>query len=228
MSIALIGLLLIVALSLLPQMWIRGVLTRHQAERADLPGTGAEFARHALDRLGLTHVGVERTDLGDHYDPESKTVRLSEPHYAGRSLAAVVVAAHEIGHAMQDEEGYGPLRTRTKLAKQAMGIERFGVIVMMLGPVLMILSKSPAVMALDFLAGAVILLMSVVIHIVTLPVEIDASFRRALPLLKAGGFIPDKDMPAARSLLRAAAYTYVAAAAMSLLNVGRWLRVLRF
>ena len=227
MALALIALLLVLALSILPQMWVRGVLARHQVERTDYPGTGAEFARHVLDRLGLSQVRVEPTDLGDHYDPEAKVVRLSAPHHDGRSLAAVVVAAHEIGHAMQDATGYRPLAARTRLAKQAAGIERFGIIVMMAGPILMLLSKSPLIMALDFLAGAVIILMSVVIHLVTLPVELDASFGRALPVLQSGRYLDDKDMPAAKRILRAAAFTYVAAAAMSILDVARWLRVLR-
>jgi hypothetical protein len=226
MAFALIFLVLVLGLALLPQMWVKGVLTRHQADRPDLPGTGAEFARHVLDGMGLANVKVEETDLGDHYDPEAKAVRLSEPHFQGRSLAAVVVAAHEIGHAMQDATGYGPLKARTAMAKKAIGIEKVGAIVMLAAPILMLLSRSPIVLVLEFAAGAVIMLMAVVIHLVTLPVELDASYRRALPVLKAG-YLEQKDLPAAKKILRAAALTYVAAAAMSLLNVARWLRVLR-
>lgn len=227
MPLILILLIVILALSVFPQMWVKSVLARHGAERADFAGTGAEFARHALDRLGLVSVKVEETELGDHYDPEAKAVRLSKPHFNKRSLSAIVVAAHEIGHAMQDQTGYGPLAARTLLAKRAAKIQRVGSIVMLAAPILLIVSKSPAILILDFLAGAAIMLSAVAIHAVTLPVEIDASFRRALPVLKAGNYLDEADMPAARKILSAAAATYVAAAAMSLLDVGRWLRVLR-
>ncbi len=223
----LIVLIIVFGLALLPQMWVRSVLKRHSVERSDFPGTGAEFARHVLDEMKLTHVTVEETTLGDHYDPMSKTVRLTPGHFGGRSLAAVVVAAHEVGHAMQDATGYGPLVRRTQMAKQAIVIERFGAIVMLAAPLAFLVLKSPHVILVELLLGILILASTVVMHAVTLPVEFDASFRRALPLLKAGRYISDRDLGAAREILRAAAFTYVAAAAMSLLDVMRWLRVLR-
>jgi hypothetical protein len=120
------------------------------------------------------------------------------------------------------------LQARTKLAKQAQRVESVGAFVMLAAPVMMILAKSPHMLFLEMLAGALILGITVVMHATTLPVEFDASFRRALPLLKAGNYVSDRDMQAARQILRAAAFTYVASAAMSLLNVARWLRVLRF
>lgn len=215
------------ALAFLPQMWVKGVLKKHSAERTDFPGTGGEFARHLLDEMGLTNVVVEETKLGDHYDPETKTVRLIPDHFDGRSLAAVVVAAHEVGHAMQDATGYGPLHARTRLAKRAQHIERFGAIVMLAAPLVMLLSKSPHVLILQAFVGMLILSSTILMHAMTLPVEFDASFRRALPVLKAGNYVADQDMRAARQILRAAAFTYVAAAAVSLLDVMRWLRVLR-
>ena len=228
MIVPLVGLSLILLLAFVPQMWITGVLKKHQAERADFPGTGGEFARHILDEMKLHEVKVEQTHLGDHYDPQDKVVRLSKPHFEGKSLAAVVVAAHEVGHAMQDATAYPPLRARTTLAKRAAGIEKFGSFVMLAAPILMLLSRSPVVLVLDLVAGAVIMLAGVAMHIVTLPVEFDASFRRALPVLKAGNYVGTKDMASARTILRAAAFTYVASAAMTLLSIARWLRVLRF
>jgi hypothetical protein len=228
MPFALILLALILCLAVLPQMWIRRVIARHAHERHDFPGTGAEFARHVLDGMKLNHVMVERTDLGDHYDPQDKAVRLLPQHYDKKSLAAVVIAAHEVGHAMQDATGYGPLHARTRLAKQAMRMERVGAIVMLAAPLLLILVKNPAILIVELFVGLLILATGIVIHAVTLPTEFDASFRRALPLLKAGNYIADEDMASARQLLRAAAFTYVAAAAMSLLDVARWLRILRF
>ena len=228
MAFIIIILGVVFALAVLPQMWVKGVIERHSAERPDFPGTGGELARHLLDGMGLRAVGVEETDQGDHYDPEAKTVRLLPQHLHGRSLSAVVIAAHEVGHAMQDATDYAPLKARTKLAKQAQRIESVGAVIMLAAPVMMILAKSPHMLFLELLAGALILGVTVIMHATTLPVEFDASFRRALPLLEAGNYVSQEDMDAARQILRAAAYTYVAAAAMSLLNVARWLRVLRF
>ena len=155
-------------------------------------------------------------------------MRLLPQHLDGRSLSAVVIAAHEVGRAMQDATGYAPLTHRTRMAKQARRVERIGSIVMLLAPVMLIFSKAPALMGLQLVAGMFILSFTVLMHVLTLPVEFDASFRRALPVLKAGGYLDEKDMSSARQILRAAAFTYVAAAAMSLLNMMRWLRVLRF
>ena len=223
----LVVLVLIFAIAVLPQMWVKRVIAAHGAERADFPGTGGEFARHILDEMKLGHVKVEQTDSGDHYDPEAKAVRLLPKHFGGKSLAAVVIAAHEAGHAMQDASGYPPLQARTRLAKQAIRAEQIAAIVMLAVPIVMLLAKAPHVVLIEVMAGVMIFALSILLHAVTLPVEFDASFGRALPVLKAGRYLDDKDMPAAKEILRAAAFTYVAAAAMSLLDVMRWLRVLR-
>lgn len=223
----LLFLAVVLGLAMLPQLWVRNVIARHSADRPDIAGTGGQFARHLLDEMKLHHVKVEETDLGDHYDPDAKAIRLSPPNMHGRSLAAVVIAAHETGHAMQDATGYGPLQARTRLARQAIRIEKVGAIVMLAAPIMLVLARTPQVLLLEIAAGVVILGMSLAMHAFTLPVEFDASFRRALPVLKAGRYIPDADMPAARKILKAAAFTYVAAAAMSLLDVARWIRVLR-
>ena len=228
MAILIVILALVLGLAFLPQLWVGRVIARHAVDRPDFPGTGGELARNLLDRMGLDAVTVEETTLGDHYDPQAKAVRLLKDNFSGRSLSAVVIAAHEVGHAMQDATGYAPLATRTRLAKQAARVETIGAVVMLAAPIIMLLAKSPAILLLEIAAGLFLLSFSILIHAVTLPVELDASFRRALPLLKAGDYIKDEDVPAARSILMAAAFTYVAAAAMSLLDVMRWLRVLRF
>ena len=228
MTAILFVLALVFGLAVLPQMWVRKVIARHSAERPDFPGTGGEFARHLLDEMKLGHVKVEETSLGDHYDPEAKALRLLPEHMKGRSLAALVIAAHETGHAMQDATGYQPLQARTRLAKQAMRMEKVGAIVMLAAPIVMALARAPYILVIEVFVGVLILALSMLMHAVTLPVEFDASFGRALPVLKAGKYIPERDIPAAREILRAAAFTYVAAAAMSLLDVARWIRVLRF
>lgn len=224
---AFIGVLLILALTILPTLWVRAVLARHGRNRPDFPGTGGELARHLLDGMGLEAVKVEETRLGDHYDPCAKAVRLLPRHYAGRSLTAVVVAAHEVGHAMQDATGYGPLKARTRLAKTAVVIERVGSIAMIAAPFAAILTKHPAGALIPLAGGVAIMSMNVLLHLTTLPVEYDASFRRAMPVLEAGRYIPARDLPAARSILRAAAFTYLAASLMTLIDIARWLRVLR-
>lgn len=227
MAVLLIILAVVMVLAVLPQMWVKRAIERHSAERADFPGTGGEFARHVLDGMMLHDVKVEETHLGDHYDPEAKAVRLLPGHYKGRSLAAVVIAAHEVGHAIQDATGYKPLAARTRIARQAQRIEQVGAVVMLAAPLVLALAKAPHLILVQVLAGMAILASTVLMHAMTLPVELDASFRRALPLLEAGRFVREEDMPAARQILRAAAFTYVAAAAMSLLDVMRWFRVIR-
>lgn len=227
MGLVIIGLLLIVGLALLPSLWVQAVLAHHGRDRPDFPGTGGELARHLLDEMKLGDVKVEQTQLGDHYDPQEKAVRLLPKHHGGRSLTAVVIAAHEVGHAMQDATNYRPLKARTRLAKTAIIVERVGSIAMLAAPLAAILIRHPAGALIPMAAGVAIMSMSVVVHLTTLPTEFDASFGRALPILKAGRYVPEKDLPAARSILRAAAFTYVAAALMSIINIARWLRVLR-
>ncbi len=227
MSIFIVGVILLGLAAIAPQMWVKGTLRRHGGDRPDLGGTGGELARHVLDEMKLSQVKVEETDLGDHYDPDTKTVRLSRDNYGGRSVTAIAVAAHEVGHAMQDATDYRPFRARTAIARQAIWVQRLGSVVMLLAPVMAAIVRHPAGIVLELLAGLAILSMSVVMHLATLPVEFDASYKRALPLLEAGNFLPPEDMPAAREILRAAAFTYVAAALMTLVNVFYWLRVLR-
>ena len=112
--------LALLALVFGPQYWVRRTMARHAGERPDFPGTGAELARHLLDEAGLQNVRVELDEgQGDHYHPVEKAVRLSELNYHGHSVTAVSVAAHEVGHALQDQQNYGPLVWRQKLVVQA-------------------------------------------------------------------------------------------------------------
>ncbi|MGL4241993.1 MAG: zinc metallopeptidase [Beijerinckiaceae bacterium] len=227
MPLIVIGVVLLLALIFLPQLWIRSVLKRHQVERGDLGGTGAELARDLLDRAGLRHVKVELTEAGDHYDPGDETVRLSLPHHDGKSVAALAVAAHEVSHALQHAHGDRVFNLRQTMAPSVMWIERGAQVVFFMIPLLGALARSPALIAAQIALVVILLGSRLVMHLVTLPVEIDASFRRALPILQAGQYLPDTDMPAARSVLRAAALTYVAAALVSLIDVTRLIRVLR-
>ncbi len=221
--------LLVFLLSLLfgPQWWAQAVLRRHSRLRPDYPGTGGEFARHLLDKFELHEVRVETALQGDHYDPLAKVVRLTPDKLNGKSLTAVAVAAHEVGHALQDALGYGPLRWRSQLVLLAQKTEKMGAGIMMVLPLVVLLTRSPAAGGVTFLVGLISIAAMAVVHLVTLPVELDASFGRALPLLKAGRYIGEEDERAARQILRACALTYLAASLASLFNVWRWWRLWR-
>ncbi|MCP5201449.1 MAG: zinc metallopeptidase [Gammaproteobacteria bacterium] len=216
------------ALVLGPQLWARAVLARYAAVRDDIPGSGAEFACHLLRRAGLGEYAVEAATggTGDHFDPQRRCVVLAAPHHDGRSLAAMVVAAHEVGHAIQHYIGYRPLFVRQRLARFAVGLERWGAIVLVAMPFVTVMTRSPAAGALLLLVGGAVMLVPVAVHLVTLPVEFDASFARALPILERG-YLGPADLPAARRILTACALTYVAGALVSVLNFRRWIRLLR-
>jgi len=220
--------LLVFAVVFGPQLWVRHVMEKHGTDRPDLPGTGGELARHLLDELKLTDVKVETTDKGDHYDPTDRAVRLRPEHYDGRSVTAVAVAAHEVSHAVQHAHGEPGFTRRTTLVGQLIWVERLATVILLLAPVLLILLKSPLIVLLNIGAAMSLLVIHVVVHLVTLPVEFDASFGKALPALEARRYLSQQDLPAARSVLKAAAYTYVAAALATLLNIARWMRLLRF
>lgn len=210
-----------------PQLWVRRVLARHGRARADLPGTGGELARHLLDREGLAAVKVEPTDLGDHYDPEARAVRLSPQHHDGRSVAAVAVAAHEVSHALQHARGERAFARRHALVKNLGWIDRVATGLLVLAPIVFLVVKAPILLALQIVAAFALMAFRVVVHVTTLPVELDASFAKALPMIAQGRYLATPDLPAARSVLRAAALTYVAAALATLLDVARWVRVFR-
>jgi hypothetical protein len=171
-------------------------------------------------------VKVEVTDAGDHYDPENRAVRLTRPHYDGRSVSAVAVAAHEVSHAVQHAHGEPAFTRRFELVKKTIWIDRVASAILLLAPVVFALVKAPALLILQIVAGVLLLAIRIVVHLITLPVEFDASFAKALPVLKRGGYLAAADMPAAASVLRAAAFTYVAAACATLLDVARWIRIL--
>ncbi len=223
----LIFLLLLFTLIYGPQIWAKRILTKYSKHRDDFPGTGGQLARHLLEKLDMSEVKVEVTELGDHYDPLEKSVRLSQENWGGKSLTAVVTAAHEVGHAIQDRTAYQPLEARTQLVAIAQMAEKIGAGLMMMIPVVAIIARIPAAGLLMFLGGLASLGASVIVHLVTLPVEWDASFKRALPILKTGKYISKTDQFAARQILTACALTYVASSLWSLLNLWQWLAILR-
>ena len=210
-----------------PGLWVKYVMRRYSRPDDRYPGTGGELARHLAERLGLDGLTVEETEQGDHYDPREKVVRLSPDNYGGRSLTAVTVAAHEVGHALQDAEGYGPLKWRTRLVSMMGPAQRFGAGLLIAAPFVGLITRAVPIGLVFFLGGLLTLGFGTVIHLVTLPTEFNASFGRALPILEQGQYLKEEDRPHARRILTAAALTYVAASLMSLLNVARWWAILR-
>lgn len=210
-----------------PSVWVQRVLKKYSEPQDRYSGTGAALARHLLDKHGLQSVVVEPTETGDHYDPVAKVVRLTPDKHDGRSLTAITVAAHEVGHAVQDHERYPPLKWRTRLVRATSGMEKVGAAILVVSPFLGIITRVPALGLITFLGGMLTLGTSAVVHFVTLPTELDASFNRALPMLEEHNILKAVDRPHARRLLTAAALTYVSASLMSLLNIARWFAILR-
>ncbi len=210
-----------------PSVWVRRVMGRYSQPADRYAGSGGELARHLLDELGLTEVGTEVSDAGDHYDPEQRMVRLSAENYQSHSLTAITIAAHEVGHAQQHASGYIPLLWRTRLVRWVRPVEKTGAALMMAAPLIIGITRAPVAGLLMIFGGLMTLGSGVLMHLLTLPTEFDASFGRAMPLLKQQNILTESDLPHARRLLRAAALTYVSASLMSLLNVARWWAILR-
>lgn len=223
----LIIIVLLLALIIGPGLWVRAVMKRYSLPADRYSRTGGQLARELLDSLSLHHVATETTERGDHYDPLQKAVRLSRDNYEGRSLTAITIAAHEVGHAIQDAGAFAPLRWRTRLVRWVGPIEKVGAGLLMAAPFTGAVTRSPTVAMLTFAGGLATLGSGIAVHALTLPTEFDASFRRALPLMHQRGILRPEDRPRAHRLLTAAALTYVAGALQSLLNIARWWAILR-
>ena len=211
----------------MPNIWVKRVMNKYSNPKDRYSGTGADLARHLLDKNNLHHISIETTEDGDHYDPENKAVRLTNEKYSQCSLTAITVAAHEVGHAIQDKESYRPLVFRSRLVKLTLKLEKFGAAILMLSPFIGALTRAPGLSIIVFLGGFLTLLSSTLVHFVTLPTEFDASFNRALPMLEKHNILKKIDKRHAKKILQAAAFTYIASSLMSLLNIARWWAILR-
>ena len=210
-----------------PQLWVRWVLDGYNRQAEDnFPGTGGELARHLLDRYDLQEIKVEITDVGDHYDPLERAVRLTRDKFEGKTLTAITVAAHECGHAYQHAAAEPLFMWRTRLAGVSVIAQRVGSFLLFAAPFSVLITRLPSAAMFNISGAFLIMGFAIIMHLLTLPVELDASFRKALPLLSSG-YLSQQQLPAARRILRAAALTYVAASLASLLNFWRWIAVLR-
>ena len=206
--------MLAIAPAILLAMWAqwRVQASFAAAAREPAPLTGAAAARHILDSAGATDVEIEAMPghLTDHYDPRTKVLRLSQGVYGDRSLAAVGIAAHEAGHALQDAQGYSLMSIRNAAVGVANIGSGFGLFVFMIG--LGLALKPIAWLGIALFAGTVFF------QLVNLPVELDASNRAKAQLVDLG-IVPAADMPAVNRVLNAAAWTYVAGTLQSILTL---------
>ena len=198
-------------------LWVRSSYAKYSKQMSASGLTGAQTARMILDRNNLTNVRVEPVagQLTDHYDPMRKVVRLSEGNFRSNSIAAVSVAAHEVGHAMQDASGYIPMKLRAGLFP----------IVSFAGQLWFPLFFLAIIMGLGTATGQLFVQLAVIafagilaFHVVTLPVEINAS-TRAYGILTRYGILSHNEAGGTKRVLTAAAFTYIAAALTSLLTL---------
>jgi Zn-dependent membrane protease YugP len=211
-----------IALMMWAQFRVQGTYQKYSQVRSSMGMTGAQVAETILQRMGVHNVKVEPVagELTDHYDPSAKAVRLSEVVYGSNSLAAAAVAAHECGHVLQDVKGYKPMNVRAALVPAA----NFGSNI---GPLLVVAGFFLGTAGGFFVNLGIVLFTAVILfHIITLPVEFDAS-RRALNLIDEFGILQGEENRAARKVLNAAALTYVATALYAVLQLAQYLLLRR-
>ncbi len=220
--------LLLIACIAGPSLWVKYVLKKYSATLEGAPGTGGELARHLIDKYQLVGVSVEQTEpWSDHYDPAEKKVRLSPAVYAGKSLTAIAVAAHEVGHALQYARNDKITRLREAWAPLTVQVQRLGTAVIMLAPIVLAVFHVPHAALLTAVMGVLTMLVGACMQLIVLPMEWDASFNKALPILVKGQYVPEVYQSRIRTILTAAALTYFAAALIQVLQLWRWLAVLR-
>ncbi len=210
---------------MLLMMWaqfrVKGTYQKYAQIGSSMGMTGAEVAAKILREMGITNVSIEPIagELTDHYDPSAKAVRLSEVVYGSTSLAAAAVAAHECGHVLQDIKGYKPMNIRAALVPAANLGSNIGPLLIMLG---FGFNAMGGISTIFINIGIVLFLGVVLFHIVTLPVEFDAS-SRALKLINELGILQGEENKGAKKVLDAAALTYVATALYSVLQLAQLL-----
>ncbi|OYQ63149.1 flagellar biosynthesis protein FlgM [Pseudanabaena sp. SR411] len=199
------------------QQRVKATYEKYADMRSSLGMTGAQVAKTILQRMGIHDVTVEQVagELTDHYDPSAKAVRLSESVYASSSLAAAAIAAHECGHVLQDVRGYQFMNIRASLVPVANIGANFGPLMVMAG---LFLTSLGSLSVVFINIGIALFASAILFHIVTLPVEFDAS-SRALKLIDELGILQGEENLGARKVLNAAAWTYVATAIYAALQL---------
>ena len=212
-----IYLLFFLFIFVLPKIWLNNALKRNDEILESMPFTGLEFGELVLKENVLEGVKITDTDLGDHYDLENQEVRVLEERLSKKSITAISVVAHEIGHAIQHKEKYTPLEQRTKLVKNTSWISRLGGGALYSGIPIILATGSSGLIKIFLFIVFLSVIISALVHLITLNVEMDASFNRALPILKEK--VPAEYLSGCRSVLRAAAFTYVIGALTQFLSL---------
>lgn len=215
-------LLPVAALLFAPRLWVNQVLKRHHRIDDTLPDTGHGVARKLLDSHQLQAVRVEVTDIGDHYDPQAHAVRLGRDNYHRTSLTAVTTAAHEVAHAIQHATGYPPFEWRARLVKVARVTGQAGTVLLLAVPAASLVTRRALPPMLIGNAALAMLGTGMAAQLSALPTEIDASFRRALPMLEAG-IIDGESIKGARQILLACSLTYLTSSLIGVINIWPWL-----
>lgn len=227
MIYAVLGIILLLAIYG-PQWWVQWVMQHYSKNLAEIPGTGGQLADHLVQFYQLENVKVEETDpLHDHYDPQEKAVRLSPDNYHGKSLTAIAVAAHEVGHAIQFHRREPISQLRMKYLPMVFTIKKVGIAILIFMPIVTALVRVPHAAIIMGAAGVLAMLVSAIMYLFILPEELDASFNKALPILTKGQYIKSEQEPAVRKILKAAAYTYFAAALADIFSLWRWIGYLK-
>ena len=214
--------LIMLILPLIAQIMVSSTFNKYKDVRNSRGLTADQVARQILDSNGLYHIRVERIggNLTDHYDPTANVIRLSDSVYGSTSVAAIGVAAHECGHACQHAEDYAPIRLRTAIVPVTNICSKLWYITFLLG--VFLFEAFPALAYLGIIMFAAV----VVFQAVTLPTELDAS-GRALRTLEGDGILDYREVPMAKKVLKAAAFTYVAALITSIMQLLRLLAAVR-
>ena len=216
--------ILIVLLLAVPKLWARYVFFKHSHQRKDIPGTGEQLARHLIVHLPLVQVKIKEAGLQSHYNPFTKVISLTEQTMKAQSLTAAVRVAFEFGHALQDRNNSSLLKFRDGLLALARLGEQVGSGALLTG--LIMAFMVPPVAGLLLFVGLVSLLTGAAVHLLLLPIEWQASFTFALPLLSNESYISSQDQLAVRQLLLACAFSRLAYALANLLDARHWLSVL--
>ena len=202
----------------IPSLWVNYILKKYNKILPDMPFTGRELGNKILEEQKLNNVSINPIKQLDHYNPIDKKIHISDDKLNKKSITSIAVVAHEIGHAIQDKENYKPLKLRQSLIERTMIFQRIGSFLLIIGlPSIFAFTKSPFI---TFIAALVImgcLTTNVLIHLITLPVEFDASFKRALPILTK--YVPRENMYQCKSVLKAAALTYLAQSIVSIFRL---------
>lgn len=206
-------------LSLFASFGVKSTFAKYQKMKTARGITGAEAARRVLDMNGLQHIGIERVsgELTDHFDPRSNVIRLSDSTYNDTSVAAVGVAAHEAGHAVQHATGYVPIKVRNAIVPVVNIGSQLAMPLFIIGLLLNFLNLA--------YAGVILFSFALVFQLVTLPVELNAS-SRAIKILDSSMLLYEDEIKPAKKVLKAAAMTYVAAVAATALQLLRLLLIL--